>query len=84
MITIKTIQLKAHQLSEQEMKKTKAGVDLQEYCCVLFCNVYYNASGWSEGAIYGANYGAQKCIDGGISNGTCKYKPNTCEFNGMA
>ena len=82
MVISKLILNDAHSMNEQEMKRTKAGVGIHEYCCVLFCIAEHNESGWSHGALQGSQYGMiQICEQGGFlympechfNNGTCDY-----------
>ena len=68
----------AHCMNEQEMKATKAGVDTNEYCCVLVCIAANNGAG--EGAIYGWTNHCAGELFGDYEN--CKFREYTCDYLG--
>ena len=71
MVLKKLVLNEAHYMNERELKLTKGGVTLEEYCKTLCIVAQGSGSGWSDGAWEGAFYGKHLCLEGGISWPPC-------------
>ena len=87
MVINKLILDDAHHMNEQEMKGTRGGVDLNHYCCVLYCLLGYNYKKWSAEQIDAAFYGIDEiCTPGGFAGssgcqmGTDSEGLDTCDY----
>ena len=81
MVISKLILNNAHRMNEQEMKGTRGGIGLNEYCCILYCITAHNYGDWSLGALNGALDGIDFCQSSGFGgSGGCQMSSGTCDY----
>jgi len=77
---INTIKFKdAHRMNKNELKTTIGGVDVYEYCCILYC-LYKNGNNMGEGGAYGLEICWKSGFLPGDSN-NCHYGAG-CDYIG--